>query len=132
MTEKKSWAERYPNWRNEYRKEVVTQMMPANGWWKVFVNMENESWIAAVAFFAKVEYETRSTWDNGHTDWKKEEVIYANTGHGDEWSIEFQDELGGSSTNARLFYDPDFRLSQEQQTAGESWLLEFKKPSITE
>lgn len=127
MTEKKKpFHERYPNHRMERRNEKITQMTPATGWWKLIVPKEGDSWIAPVAFFAKVTYEERGKWDYGSNDWETQELIYANSGQGTEWSLEYWDEISGREWGETLFYDPDFRLSREEQWAGDGFIKQIK------
>jgi hypothetical protein len=127
MTEKKKpFHERYPNHRMERRNEKITQMTPAAGWWKLIVPKEGDHWIEAVAFFAKITYEERFVWDNGATQWETQECVYANSGHGTEWFLDYSNAITAQSHEETLFYDPDFRLSREEQWAGDNFIKQTK------
>lgn len=125
MKEKRlSFAERYPNYRREIRNECITNMVAATGWWRVNIDSDNNIWIEPIAFFAKLSYEERGVWDHGQTKWETTEIVFANSGRGEEWALEPIYAESQSYTNSRLFYDPDFRLSRDDQDAGEKWLNE--------
>jgi hypothetical protein len=125
----KSFAERYPNFRHETRNQKITNMIPAVGWWKAIFCLDSKDvCYEPVAFFATVEWEQRGVWDGGRGDWTNDSVVYANTGTGDEWFLEFMDQIsGGSSFESRLFYSPDFTITKEQQGVDEDWFSEMKE-----
>ncbi len=121
---KKSFKEKYPNHRSETRNEKIVCMAPGQGWWKVVIAGDNESWVEPVAFFATIEYEMRFVWDGGSSAWEKEMSVFANSGIGDDWFLNWLDST--NMEEERLFYDPDYRLSRDAQHAGNEWLKEAK------
>lgn len=125
---KKSFAERYPNHRIEKQNEKIVQMIPAVGWWKARVFLDDNVYYEPVAFFAVCEWEERSVWDGGRSEWGKQQSVYANTGTGDEWFMDHLDEVFGSSNlESRLFYSPSFSISKEQQGIDDEWIAQMKE-----
>ena len=123
MEPKKLFNERYPNRKIERRNQQILQMIPAPGWWQVHVQRcDNYTWIEAVAFFAKVTYEARSVWDGGSSKWESDSFIFANCGNNEEWSFDYYNSDLCSNKDCRLFYNPDFRLSRDEQFAGQEWI----------
>lgn len=123
----KSFNERYPNHRQEARNKRIAQMIPAVGWWKVRVQdlkevQDDQILIEPVIFFAIYEFEERSIWDGGSSPWEVDQLIYAHTGAGDDYFMIY-DQVNNSD-DSRLFYDPDFRRSREEQWVGESFINE--------
>ena len=115
----------FKNLRSEHRNERIEQMVSAVGWWKACI-YDEESWIEPVAFFATIAYEEKKVWDGGQTGWEKCQSVYAQTCFNQEWFIDYVSAVSTDCYSERLFYDPNFKLSQEDQDAGHSWIERMK------
>lgn len=128
MTEKKlSFSQKYPNHRMQRKNEKIITMTPATHWYKRHVDDEGNTWTEAVAFFCFIEYEERSVWDGGYSQWEKQTMVYAHGARGDEWGIEYVFCMGDSGVGENLFFDPDFRLSHDDQLAGDLYVQEMRE-----
>lgn len=123
--------------KTETRNEKITQMIPANGWWKAEVWQDDDEgnssvYYLPIAFFATIEFEEREiiVVDKGSyrviVDWHTQNWVYANTGH-DDWQTEYYISLVGKCDESRLFYDPDFRAPLDMQGITQEWIERRKK-----
>lgn len=121
----KIWKGKYPNHRTEHRNVRIVQTTPAAGWWRTVVTPRGDSWIEPVAFFITVVWEERGVWDGGHGEWKEEMIVRANSAT-DGWEYEFLHAMECDRDEV-LFYDPDFRLSRNEQSAGDDFVNAMKE-----